>query len=872
MYFKVKHLLILVGFACFLQAKAEDDLKRGLYFRSFEVDKDKRTCLDLTPDKDLIFKDGFSIEFDIKIKAESFGYVFRIIGNDTLNIDFLTKPDRAGFSLVIKNKTLLQYNDSEIGGSPINSWIKVLIKLDPEKNEILFSLNNVEKTTSYPLTGLRQFNVYFGGNTHDIFSSTDVTSMVIKDIQFYNHKGKLTRYWKLEKHALDCVYDECVADKAMVVNPIWEIDNHVKWNKRKTLILPDLYYQITSNPYQNLIFFVKGKNVLVYHMTNHQLDTIRVLAGIPYNADLLNQLVYDSARNELISYDFDHKQLARFNFQSRTWNNEDNSNLTPRYGHHSKVYIAEDSLLVAFGGYGYHKYNSLLFEHSGTISEWKSYDLSSSIPPRYLGSMGYLGAGKLLYFGGYGNESGKQEEFPRNYYDLYTIDVHNHEVKKIWNIPSIKEHFTNSNSLVIGRNNSMFYALAYPNKRYASTIRLHEYQMEKPEYRTAGDSIPYFFNDAESYCDLFQNSDSSELYVVSSYIRGNNSEINIYSIASPPLNPDEIFQYPPIRSRKWFWLLAILLPIGILSVFFLYRNRKTTAITTTKTTIAQPELKKEPLQNGTEEIPVVYQTLAPEKRASSVNLLGNFRVIDKDGNDITSNFTPTTIQLFLLLLMSTIKNGRGISSQELKTILWYDKDDDSARNNRNVYINKLRSILKSFGGGIEVLSKDGYWTINLDKNVFCDFERVLLLVNTLQTNVHLNRKLMEELVDIALRGKLLSYLQQSEWVETYQTDYSNMIIESLLEFTKRDEVKTDLMMLLKIADVILLHDSIDEDAIKLKCYALFHLGRKNQALQSFNKFTAEYENLLAAKHNLSFDEMVKKSDPPAPSDQLPSFD
>jgi DNA-binding SARP family transcriptional activator len=108
-----------------------------------------------------------------------------------------------------------------------------------------------------------------------------------------------------------------------------------------------------------------------------------------------------------------------------------------------------------------------------------------------------------------------------------------------------------------------------------------------------------------------------------------------------------------------------------------------------------------------------------------------------------------------------------------------------------------------------------------------------------------------------VKGTLLPHIQQAEWLEQYQTDYTNLLIESLLEYSKRDEIKADLGLLLKIADVILLHDNIDEDAIKLKCYALFHTGRKNQAIQSFNKFTTDYESLLATKPNLVFDELVK---------------
>ncbi len=66
-----------------------------------------------------------------------------------------------------------------------------------------------------------------------------------------------------------------------------------------------------------------------------------------------------------------------------------------------------------------------------------------------------------------------------------------------------------------------------------------------------------------------------------------------------------------------------------------------------------------------------------------------------------------------------------------------------------------------------------------------------------------------------------------------------------------------MLLLLKMADVILLHDNIDEDAISLKCYALFNMGHKKQALQAFNKFSTDYENLLAEKTKLTFEDLIK---------------
>ena len=845
----LKYLLLKALLLCSLHTSGNEEFKRGLFFRSFEVDKDMRTCLDLTPEKPLSFNNSFSMEFDINLRRreQNFGYVFRVIGNDTLNIDFLANLDSrpSFFSLVVKNRAVIQYDDTEIGGSVDDTWIKVLFELNVADNSASLTINGIKKEAVYPFNNINALGIYFGGNKHDIFSTTDIAPMTIRDIKMFDALSNPIRNWNLGLHSYNAVYDDCENAIATVSNPQWEIDSHVNWSKQKSFTLSDIHYGIAFDETNDRIFIVKDKNIIIYDAVNHAVDSMAVRKGFPYNTEF-NHLFYDPAKNELISYQFESDHLATFNFHTLEWDNENNAEIPPFHWHHGCYYIAEDSILVTFGGYGYHRYNGELYKHSdGT---WKKHDLSTTIAPRYLGGMGYMGNREMLYFGGFGNESGRQVEFPRNYYDLHIINVDSVSAKKIWDLPQPEEPFTSSNSLVIGKDKRKFYALAYPNKRYASVIKLHEYSLDKPEYRVVGDSIPYFFNDIESYCNLFQSSDKSELYAVTSHVKEGTTEIDIYSIAFPPLSFADYSQHIPAKANVWwFYWILIALTTAALVVFAIYMKRRTKKNETGKTKIE--------LIPGNDDEPVIYDSFFAEKKHSSITLLGNFRVIDDQGDDITINFTPITTQLFLLLLMSTIKNGKGITSPELKKILWFDKSDDSARNNRNVYINKLRSILKSLEG-IKVENHNNYWTIQSDKKVFCDYERALALLKTLQAGNQSNIKLLTELADIALEGTLLPFLQQSEWVESYQSDYANQLIECLMSYSKRDEVKANLLLLLKIADIILLHDNTDEEAIRLKCYALFRSGRKNQALQAFNKFTTDYENLLATKHNLVFDDLV----------------
>jgi DNA-binding SARP family transcriptional activator len=247
-----------------------------------------------------------------------------------------------------------------------------------------------------------------------------------------------------------------------------------------------------------------------------------------------------------------------------------------------------------------------------------------------------------------------------------------------------------------------------------------------------------------------------------------------------------------------------------------------------------------------------YETIPTEIRSSSIKLLSDFNVTDDSGVDVTGHFTSVTTQIFLLCLLSSIKNGKGISSQELRNLLWYDKDDDSARNNRNVNVSKLRVILKNLKG-FEILNSNSYWMITLDKDIFCDYKNVLSLIKSIENEPITRKDQLNELLDLASTGVLLPNIQL-EWLDAYKAEYSNLIIEKLFQITEREDIKTDLVLVVKIVNVILLHDSIDEEAITKKCYALYHLGKKGKAKQCFEKFSENYRNLLGTEYKYTFNQ------------------
>ena len=158
--------------------------------------------------------------------------------------------------------------------------------------------------------------------------------------------------------------------------------------------------------------------------------------------------------------------------------------------------------------------------------------------------------------------------------------------------------------------------------------------------------------------------------------------------------------------------------------------------------------------------------------------------------------------------------------------------------------------------GIDIVKQNGYWKINLGKNVFCDYVRLLAIISVLKNKNEISKNLLKELADIALQGTLLPYME-AEWLDSYKADFSNLIIETITWLTKKPELKIDPDMLLKMADIILLHDNTEEYGIKLKCHTLLYLKRNVQAQQAYHKFVHDYEKLLSIKPNFSFEDIIK---------------
>lgn len=840
------YLIIWIFAACELKAQeVGSSIDYGLAFASHEVTKDQRTSLNLNPDGPFRIREDFEIKFDVSYQrlTNAFGYILRIIANDSLNIDLVSSPDHSEFydlNLIINNSPVqIHYDFSEIRLKP-SEWNEVIIAISFKTNQISLSWAGNKKAAHFPATKLEAFRFLFGANDFGKFNTADVPPVSLRNIEILKNK-KSFLMWELKKHTATKVYDTTLKDVAVTKNPIWLIDRHVKWVHRKEFFMgkyPSIAFDNTSG----VLYASDATSLSTLNVKTGKLDKIVNSKGTVVHTDA-NQLLYVEETNDIINYDVFTNKLSRYDARQKSWQNSDTAYSEPRYWHNNKFYNPFDNALYTFGGYGFYLYNNGFFKYDNAQAKWLNLETSGFIPPRYLGALGLTPAkDKALIFGGYGSMSGKQEISPQSFYDLYSFDLRSHEVKKVWETRTSPNsgNVVFSNSLVINAQDSCFYVLSFPKDKYQSFVKLRSYSLSRPVGEDLADSISFLFHDVHSFCDLFSSKATKELIAVTAHKAGDQYKVHVYSINYPPLKTSDIIQVvtrKPARAANYYIIIGIALLAIMLSVLIFRKKRTRTSaigkgIAPTHTTHTEIFIE------------------APEEKLSTIDFFGGFQVVDKSGNDITHKFTTTLKELFVLILLHSVKFEKGISTTVLQEFLWPDKDEISARNNRNVNLKKLRTLLEEIGD-ISIENTNSYLHLTIHNPVFCDYQTAYRILNS----GSMERDKIEILIKYVRRGSLLPNLQTT-WLDSFKSDISNKIIDVLLAYSIELDMHKDDKILLDIADSIFNYDSINQEAMVLKCSVLNKKGKHSLAKNWYDHFAKEYMNLYGENYPKTFEEVI----------------
>jgi DNA-binding SARP family transcriptional activator len=815
----------------------KDSLEYGISITTYPHSASEFTSLALRDGKAIPLRGKeFGMRFSLRCRPDNvLGSIFRIITDKGDNVDLMftvKENDLRQPMLVASDQVYLVDKEIRFG-----EWVDVSISLNPRTGEIRLVYDGKAVSAKDAGTkGAESFRIAFGLCPFVGYTLGDVASVDIKDIVLISGSKVIDR-WDLLSHSGDISYDSVNLDPASGENTHWLIDSYISFRNIFSLHLdstPSIAFDGTSR------FFIVDKSdvVRVFDPNSGTSNEVEVRGGRnPINDP--NQLIWvGEPRNCLLAYNLDDDIYATLDLEAWRWS----SSLAPKkdhsYWNNTAVWCSDMDALISFGGYGHYHYNNLLsFSYPFDSTNIEIREINE-ITPRY-SSSSCLDGDTLYIFGGRGNRSGKQELYPKNYYDLYAINLRNLHVKPIWNFEGRPDDgdFVPSDDMILDKEGNCFYVMTNQGEGYT----LLKIGVEEPYIQKASLPIKLDVSAQYTYMNLYPDSSGGKLYAA--IILGNvdeSSDVYIYVIDTPLIPVDDLLIAPPAENQSGMndTVLYVLLSLAILAVallvLFLVKRRKPSgeapSMPASSSSAAEPRKEKKKFY---------------DLGRSSVCFFGGFGVMDKDGRDITSKFTQTLKSLLVLLIFHTDKY-KGISSNKLNHLLWSYKPDDSANNNRNVYMSKLRLLLEEIGD-ISIINQNKMWSIRFGDEVICDYLEVQKLLS--EKDVDNSDKLLELLG----RGVMLPNMEL-DWLDEFKRDFSSVVIDYLAGLLARDDISED--KALEIDDIIFSYDFLNEDALKSKCSILYNTSRAGLAKSVYDQFCKDYKVSLGIEYPETFSDTI----------------
>jgi DNA-binding SARP family transcriptional activator len=832
----------------------------GLEFSGMNKSLDNRTELDLSHGGYLTFQNEFEISFDYKatrINPKSniglFGYILRIINKDNKNIDLLSSigpgplENSLNFSLVIGS--LDSIVQADYPPNAVNNWVKLKIKINLNKDQLIFYTPDafyVQENIGFNRQD--DIKIIFGANDFGRFKTSDVPTMSVRDLKI-SEQGKLKYHWPLDEKESDVAIDRLTGQNAHIKNPTWLNLNHQIWKSRY------------ENEFKGGVMFATNKNKGKLYMIGKKeltifstADNISQKHTYKNEVDFLNKeyrSIYNSLENKIYCYLVDGDTFYILDIVNRLWS----KGASPRkvvnsnYRHHYRFYNTSDNSIYTFGGYGQHKYNNDIRKIDLTNETYVDMPTNDSIyQPRYLAGLGSLND-TLYLLGGYGSKSGNQLINPQSYYDLIGYSIKDATLFKKFEIPQIIDDMCVANSMWIDETTRDYYALIFEKSTFDGYLRLIKGNLDTPDIDLVGGKIPFQFLDVRSNVGLQYMPNENKLYAFTSYnTDSTTTKTKVYSINYPPNKFVEAIE-GEAESKNFAAIILTVFGLVLFGVVImrLRKKNKETHVVLTKI----PEKKNiegEKTSNIEQK-----EVLGVEKINYRLISFGGFQVIGKESEDITKHFTPLLKELFLLIWLHTFKNNKGISTEKITEVLWYDKSDKSAQNNRAVNLAKLRGLLNDVGK-IELSKKTGYWKCVFDESdIRSDYVDFLNLTSAPEK---LTKEKIYRLIEITKKGPFLRNVQY-EWLDDFKANVSNITIDTLVHFGNLCDIEKEADFIVHLADSIFIFDVTNEDAMILKCKAQYVIGKHSHAKATYKKFSKEYLEMYGEEYEQTFVSILK---------------
>lgn len=818
-----KIFIILLIISCFsFRLNAQ-----GLRFNGSEVTIDERTSLSInfSPLKlNKSCKEDFRLSFDLFIYQETkSGYVFELDMNDSKDEQMLVffydgLKENHNFAIIWKYHRFVInafIPKSEMKSS--DKWMNIGLSVNPISNKITLVIDN-----SYTFEGELEIpkdfkpSLQFGRTINTI----DIPSFALRTLEIDIDKAKYN-FDFLEDSGNLCDSRKGLA-YGKVTNPIWLANEFTRWKKvyeRSS----DSFQSVGYNKDNHEIYVFDNEDIEFYDISSNSIRSESFKNSIPL-PNILGMSFVDNTSNKIYAYELYYfnnlagsPSVSSLDLSNMTWEVESHQTLSYPMHHHNQYFNPADSSFYIFGGFGNRILNGSFYKYKDGVWTDLGETNGDYIWPRYFAGMGYNHTNdKLLIFGGQGNESGDQIVGRQYLYDLHEVSLNSLSSKKLWDGDWKGRNNVVARNIIVSEDGKSFYALCYPESITESKMLLYKYSIKDGEHHSLADSINIYSDKLTCNANLYYDKEIEKLIATVEESKDDiESRVSVYTISYPPKN----ILVSTVRKRSNARILFSFVFAGFVFavvVFSLHRVRR----------------KKK------YDIVKYIDTEFEKNKANSIKLFGEFTVIDRDGNDISSQFTEKLKQILIILLQN---GAKGISSKALSSIIWPYKEEEKAKNIRGVSISNLRKLLKQLDG-ISLNFEDGLFQIVTSEPFYCDY-------------LTLNSKDTDEIIRFSSRGQFL--LGETDPIyDSIKEDVDRELEHIMLSELSIRFNNKEFRNVLTCASILFRIDPYNEYALEYSIKAYNVLRMQKEAKAKYQEFITRYKKDYGEAYTRSYEDLL----------------
>ncbi|WP_338396023.1 hypothetical protein [Fulvitalea axinellae] len=827
-------LLFVALLLCFfsLETKADDGAVGGLRLKGAGRGISEYSGLDLTFDVPVFFQNTLQLSADLSFMPDSdMGYVLRLLSSDGQSLDAVYYPGYSSDSLAYL-RLVLNRKSTELS-VPVNkntsAWTTLELSLDGNSGELNLSVSggeSVRMKTSF--RGGGGVFMVFGSSVREPRLMGESSRMAVRNVSVFRD-GEPSYYWPLSEMEGDLALDTVAGKRAKTMNADWLAPTHSVWRVGERFRLP-AQASVAFDDESGRVFVSEKGNIRMLELESGTFKSL--ISKNDLNIVAERRLFFSDETGSVKV--FDRRMGGVSELKDRQWSRPTRAKSRPDFTGQNLMVDNVTGQLYLMNGYSEYQYRNSLYSFGHS---WNKENFEGDVvTPRHQALSGRLTDRSYLLFSGIGNQQGPKELGSTRYFDLYKVDLAQKGVRKLWDLTNSPDRpeFLPVGNLYADKEGRRFYCLGTSENGNGS-LELYEVGIDSSYVRTVSGALPCPVRSVER-TGLYYNIENKSLSAFLVYQDGQDRVLESYTLAWPPGYPPEI-AYNKDLSFQDILALAIIALLGlsvtVVSVIWIFKlmydHRR---LRKAKNKVSVP-------------LPVV-------DLRNSVKVLGEMSLLNRDGEDISGKLTPKIRELFLLLLCESEGGGKGLAPQKITDALWPDSDQAKAKGTRSMALRRLRTALEEVDG-VDVEIVQNRWRLSIQPESYCDYRELLAKLKRCEQGT----KGMTELLDLVYGTDILEQFGYA-WAESQRSFLIGKISNVLSVYANRliVEAPNSIPEVLKISDIILGLDSLDDRALRFKISALRCFGNHSAARSVYRRFVREYMELYGEKYPLEFSEIL----------------